>query len=131
MPPRDESCSPAKEPDKYITVDVGDYRDPVLDTSSKVGVCGCDGRAKEEDRLRHFSPRRAPPRHATRKKAGAVLRESRSCSSARTHLTIARTLASLITHSIIFKRSTCIKLALLITTADDRAFSRRLRVSLA
>lgn len=45
MPPRDESCSPAKEPDKCITADAGDY--PVLDTSSKVGVCGCDGRAKD------------------------------------------------------------------------------------
>lgn len=24
MPPRDESCSPAKESDKYISVDVGE-----------------------------------------------------------------------------------------------------------
>jgi len=36
MPSRNESCSPAKESDKYITADVGDYR--VLDTSLKVGV---------------------------------------------------------------------------------------------
>lgn len=30
MPPQDESCASAKEPDKYITVDVGDYRDLCL-----------------------------------------------------------------------------------------------------
>lgn len=57
MPPRDESCSSAKEPDKYITVDAGDYRDPCLIRSLKIGVCGCDGQAKEEDRLRIFPPK--------------------------------------------------------------------------
>lgn len=50
MPPQNESCSSAKEPDKYITVDVGDYRETrCLIRACKAEVCGCDARAKEEE----------------------------------------------------------------------------------
>lgn len=64
----------------------------MLDTSLKVGVCGCDEQAKE-DRLRIFpsrASRRCPPRHAAiRKKSGSLYVKAARIIPRSTHLAVA------------------------------------------